>query len=88
MLLEKPTAFISAKTTQAWLSQFDVADQESMLKMLRAMRLVSRDEFAESEIGDSQCQHEYGEEFAGECHANGNIATDTRLSRQRTEWKQ
>lgn len=42
------TAFISAKTTQTWLSQFDAADQENIVKMLRAMRLVSRDEFADS----------------------------------------
>ena len=39
--------FISAKTTRTWLSQFDVADQHVVVSMLRAMRLVSRDEFAE-----------------------------------------
>lgn len=42
------TKFISSTTTQAWLSQFDIADQKSMVQMLRAMRLVSRDEFADS----------------------------------------
>jgi hypothetical protein len=42
------SAFISAKTTQTWLGQFDVADQDIVVSMLRSMRLVSRDEFAES----------------------------------------
>jgi hypothetical protein len=40
--------FIASATTQAWLSQFDPAAQGDMVKMLQAMRLVTRDHFADS----------------------------------------
>lgn len=40
--------FIASAPTQAWLSQFDPAAQGDMVKMLQAMRLVTRDHFAES----------------------------------------
>jgi hypothetical protein len=40
--------FIESKTTQTWLAQFDVLDQGDMVQMLRAMRLVTRDQFGES----------------------------------------
>jgi len=43
----KNRAFIAAEATQGWLGQFDALDQEALVKMLQAMRLVSRDEFAE-----------------------------------------
>lgn len=40
--------FIASKTTQTWLGQFDPTAQGDMIKMLQAMRLVSRDQFSES----------------------------------------
>ena len=45
--MARNAAFISSAATQAWLGQFDAAEQVSMVKMLRAIRLVSRDEFAD-----------------------------------------
>lgn len=40
--------FIESKPTQAWLSQFDPGSQRVMIKMLKAMRLVTRDMFADA----------------------------------------
>ncbi|EBL1339783.1 hypothetical protein ABRE13_002202 [Salmonella enterica] len=40
--------FITSETTQTWLAQFDPQSQIKMIKMLEAMRLVSRDQFSES----------------------------------------
>lgn len=40
--------FIESAPTRAWLSQFDPDSQNVMIKMLKAMRLVTRDRFAES----------------------------------------
>ncbi|MFC0269627.1 phosphoribosyltransferase-like protein, partial [Kushneria aurantia] len=40
--------FIEYSATKAWLAQFDPKSQGSMVKMLQAMRLVSRDQFSES----------------------------------------
>ena len=40
--------FIATEPTQEWLCQFDIAAQGDMIKMLQAMRLVTRDQFAES----------------------------------------
>lgn len=40
--------FIKAPSTMAWLAQFDTADQPAVFEMLRNMKLVGRDEFAES----------------------------------------
>lgn len=40
--------FIESTHTQAWLSQFDPDSQRFMIAMLKAMRLVSRDMFAEA----------------------------------------
>lgn len=40
--------FIASRATQAWLAQFDPTSQGDMIKMLQAMRLVSRDRFSES----------------------------------------
>ncbi|UYV18970.1 hypothetical protein K1Y77_16235 [Halomonas qaidamensis] len=41
-------SFIASQTTQTWLAQFDPMSQGNMVKMLKAMRLVSRDKFSES----------------------------------------
>lgn len=40
--------FIESAPTRAWLSQFDPDSQRVMITMLKAMRLVTRDMFAES----------------------------------------
>lgn len=40
--------FIESAPTRAWLSQFDPDAQCVMSKMLKAMRLVTRDQFADS----------------------------------------
>src|ERR1700735_2607964 len=40
-------AFLRSETTLAWLSQFDPFDQNDARALLSAMRLVSRDTFAE-----------------------------------------
>ena len=40
-------AFLKAEATQAWLGQFDPADQPVACNLLRAMTLVSRDAFFE-----------------------------------------
>lgn len=40
--------FIESASTRAWLSQFDPDSQRVMITMLKAMRLVTRDMFAES----------------------------------------
>lgn len=40
--------FIDSAPTQAWLSQFDPDSQRVMVTMLKAMRLVTRDNFADS----------------------------------------
>ncbi len=40
-------AFLRSETTVAWLSQFDPSDQNDASAILSAMRLVSRDTFAE-----------------------------------------
>lgn len=40
-------AFLKAEPTQAWLSQIDAADQPIAIELLRALKLVSRDAFAE-----------------------------------------
>ncbi|MGM8932408.1 phosphoribosyltransferase-like protein [Salinicola halophyticus] len=41
-------SFIASQTTQTWLAQFDPMSQGNVVKMLQAMRLVSRDQFSES----------------------------------------
>lgn len=39
--------FLMADATQAWLAQFDAADQPLAIELLRAMKLVSRDQFSD-----------------------------------------
>lgn len=41
------TSFIESQPAQAWLAQFNVADQPIVVDLLRSMLLVSRDEFTE-----------------------------------------
>lgn len=47
MLDVRNASFLQAESTRAWVSQFHSDDQESASALLRAMTLVSRDEFAD-----------------------------------------